>query len=283
MSVFVENVSIRHTVDYNCRMTVTALSIAGFDPSGGAGVLADIKTFASMGVYGVSAVTALTAQNTTSVRDVFPVPTDFVTGQLNAILDDIKINSAKTGMLYEAETVLAVAKALSERPEIKTVVDPVMSASSGETLLKQGAAKLLVMKLFPIAYLVTPNAVEASVLSGISITGLESMKEAAKKIAGLGPRNVLVKGGHMEGEDVTDTLYAEGEIFKFRKKRINTPHTHGTGCALSAAITAALALGMNVVEAVETAEKFMDKALLGAFPVGAGPGSVDHMAWIKRA
>ncbi|MBF0635525.1 MAG: hydroxymethylpyrimidine/phosphomethylpyrimidine kinase, partial [Nitrospinae bacterium] len=140
-------------------MTVKALSIAGFDPSGGAGVLADIKTFASMGVYGVSVVTALTAQNTTSVRDVFSIPSDFVTEQLNTIFDDIKINSAKTGMLYEAEVVLAVAKALSARPEIKTVVDPVMSASSGETLLKQGAAKLLVMELFPIAHLVTPNAV----------------------------------------------------------------------------------------------------------------------------
>ena len=244
-------------------------------------MLADIKTFASMGVYGVSVVTALTAQNTTSVRDVFSVPSDFVTEQLNAIFDDIKINSAKTGMLYEAEVVLTVAKALSARPEIKTVVDPVMSASSGETLLKQGAAKLLVMELFPIAHLVTPNAVEASILTGVSITDIASMKEAAKKIAGLGPRNVLVKGGHLEGDDVTDMLYADGEFFKFRKKRINTPHTHGTGCALSAAITAALALGVDIVTAVETAEKFMEKALQGAFPVGAGPGSVDHMAWMR--
>lgn len=263
-------------------MTVTALSIAGFDTSGGAGVLADIKTFASMGVYGVSVVTALTAQNTTSVRDVFPVPSAFVTEQLNAIFDDIKINSAKTGMLYEAGVVSVVAEALSRRPEIKTVVDPVMSASSGEMLLQQGAARMLVMKLFPIAYLVTPNAVEASMLTGVAITNLASMKEAAKIIAGLGPKSVLVKGGHVDGEDVTDVLYTEGEIFKFRKKRINTPHTHGTGCALSAAITAALAQGADVVTAVETAQRFMEKALLGAFPVGAGPGSVDHMAWIRE-
>lgn len=262
-------------------MTVKALSIAGFDTSGGAGVLADIKTFASMGVYGVSVVTALTAQNTTSVRDVFPIPPAFVTQQLNAIFDDIKINSAKTGMLYEAEVVEAVASALSERPEIKTVVDPVMSASSGETLLKHGAAKALVMKLFPISYLVTPNALEASVLTGVAITDLESMKDAAKKIAGLGPGSVLVKGGHVEGDDVTDVLYTEGEIFKFRKKRMDTSHTHGTGCALSAAITAVLAQGEDVVTAVDVAERFMEKALRGAFPVGAGPGSIDHMAWIR--
>lgn len=262
-------------------MTVTALSIAGFDTSGGAGVLADIKTFASMGVYGVSVVTALTAQNTTSVRSVFSVPPSFVTGQLNAIFDDIKINSAKTGMLYEAEVVLAVAEALLCRPEIKTVIDPVMSASSGEVLLKPGSAEALVMKLFPIAYMVTPNVVEASMITGEMISDVESMKKAAKKIAGLGPKSVLVKGGHLAGDDVTDVLYTEGEIFKFRKKRIPTIHTHGTGCALSAAITAALAQGVDVVTAVDIAERFMEKALQGAHPVGAGPGSLDHMAWIR--
>jgi len=262
-------------------MTVKALSIAGFDTSGGAGVLADIKTFAAMGVYGVSVVTALTAQNTTSVRSVFPVPSAFVMEQLNAIFDDIKISSAKTGMLYETGVVLAVAEALSCRPQIKTVVDPVMTASSGETLLMPGSAEALVMKLFPLAYLVTPNTVEASMLTGVAVTDLESMKEAAKKIARLGPKSVLVKGGHLAGDDVTDVLYTEGEIFKFRKKRIATIHTHGTGCALSAAITAALAQGADVVAAVEIAERFMEKALQGAFPIGAGPGSIDHMAWIR--
>lgn len=262
-------------------MTAKALSIAGFDTSGGAGVLADIKTFASMGVYGVSAVTALTAQNTTSVRNIFPVPPSFVSEQLNAIFNDIKINSAKTGMLYEADVVLTVAEAMGARSLIKFVVDPVMAASSGESLLKPGAAEALVMRLFPIAHLVTPNTLEASMITGMAITSIESMKEAAKKIAGLGPKAVLVKGGHMPGDDVMDILYTEGETFKFRKKRIATTHTHGTGCALSAAITAALAKGSDMVEAVDIAERFIEKALQGAFAVGAGPGSLDHMAWIK--
>lgn len=263
-------------------MKFKALSIAGFDPSAGAGVLADIKTFAAMGVYGVSVVTALTAQNSKTVRGVFPVPADFVTEQLETIFCDIKIQFAKTGMLYETEVVEAVAEVLSRHTEVKTVVDPVMTSTSGETLLKRGAAEALVMKLFPKAYMVTPNTAEASALTGITIADIDSMIDAAKKIADIGPRRVLVKGGHILGDDVTDVLYVEGEIFKFRKKRINTPHTHGTGCALSAAITAELAKGADVVTAVETAESFMEMALLGAFPVGEGPGAIDHMAWLRE-
>jgi hydroxymethylpyrimidine/phosphomethylpyrimidine kinase len=185
-------------------------------------------------------------------------------------------------MLYETEVVEAVAEALSRRPQIKTVVDPVMASSSGETLLMRGAAEALVMKLFPKAYMVTPNTAEASALTGITITDTDSMTDAAKKIAALGPRSVLVKGGHILGDDITDVLYVSGEIFKFRKQRVDTPHTHGTGCALSAAITAELAKGADVVTAVETAERFMEKALLGAFPIGKGPGALDHMAWIRE-
>lgn len=258
------------------------MTIAGSDPSAGAGIQADIKTFAAMGVYGVSVITALTAQNSLKVKDVLAVQPDFVTTQLETLFEDIPIAAAKTGMLYDMGVILAVAKFMGNRQDVKLVVDPVMVSSTGGALLKAGAAKALVMDLFPLAHLVTPNITEASTLVNIKIHDESSMEEAAVKIARLGPANVLVKGGHLVDKDAVDVLFADGEIFKFRKPRVETNHTHGTGCALSAAITAGLALGRDLVMAIEDAEKYITLALQSAYSVGAGPGPVNHMAPLER-
>jgi len=250
-------------------MIKTALTIAGSDPSGGAGFQADIKTFSAMGVYGMAIPAALTAQSTsgvTAVREVYPA---FLEAQLDTLLSDIVPDALKTGMLLSARTMRVVAAAVRKYRLNNLVVDPVMVSSTGARLMRKNAFDTLVGELLPLAELVTPNIDEAVRLSGMSIEDPEDMEEAARRIQALGPRFVLVKGGHLGGEPI-DVFYNGKEIFRFHGKRVSGKKLHGTGCVYSAAITAGLAKGMSAMEAIANAKEFVTKAIRKAEPVGKG-------------
>ncbi len=253
-----------------------AMTVAGSDSGGGAGIQADIKTFAALGVYGASVVTALTAQNTCKVAGVHPSPPDFVALQIETVLSDIPVKAVKTGMLYSREIIEAVCEALTRNRTPNLVVDPVMIAKSGDSLLKPSAAVALKTRLIPMALVVTPNIPEACALTGIKINGVEDMKKAARAIAKMGAQNVVIKGGHMRGDKLTDILLTDGEVTEFKRDRIDTQHTHGTGCAFSSAITAGLAKGLSVIDSVETAERYIEGAIKNAEPLGEGHGPVNH-------
>ncbi len=257
-------------------MTPVALTIAGSDPSGGAGIQADLKTFHQFGVYGASVVTLLTVQNTTRVSSVDPVEAAYVERQLDAVLEDIPPVAAKTGALGSADIMEAVARRAASF-EFPLVVDPVMISKHGAALIADQARAVLVEKLLPSAFLVTPNLHEAAALAGIDVTDLGSMEEAARRIADLGSKAVLVKGGHLAG-DATDVLYHEGRLLRLAARRVESKHTHGTGCTYSAAITAQLAKGQNLVEAVESAKRFITSAIASAPGLGRGCGPVNHHA-----
>ena len=224
--------------------TACALTIAGSDSGGGAGVQADLKTFASLKVHGLTVITALTAQNTKRVEGTFDVPTDFIAKQLDAVASDFEIKWAKTGMISSKEIIREVVIGI-EKHEIKLVMDPVMVASSGDALIKEDAVEEL-KTLIKIAEIVTPNIPEAEKLSGVKINDLESMEKAARAIFELGPKAVLIKGGHMEGDEVVDLLLSNGEIKIFKGPRVTGGSVHGTGCTFAAAITAELAKGANL-------------------------------------
>ena len=254
-----------------------ALTIAGSDSGGGAGIQADLKTFAAFGVYGASAITAVTAQNTLGVRAIHEVPADVVAAQIDAVLDDIGADAAKTGMLSSASIIEAVADRLRAHSFAPLVVDPVMVAKSGDALLRPEAVQALIELLLPLAAVVTPNAPEATVLSGVEVRDAESAREAARRIHGLGPAMVIVKGGHLEG-DRSDDLVFDGRSFEILSgRRIKTPHTHGTGCTFSAAIAACLARGMEPLAAAREARAFLQGAIENAEPLGAGHGPVNHL------
>ena len=254
-----------------------ALTIAGSDSGGGAGIQADLKTFAAFGVYGASAITAVTAQNTIGVRAIHEVPADVVAAQIDAVLDDIGADAAKTGMLSSASIIEAVADRLRAHSFAPLVVDPVMVAKSGDALLRPEAVQALIELLLPLAAVVTPNAPEATVLSGVEVRDAESAREAARRIHGLGPAMVIVKGGHLEG-DRSDDLVFDGRSFEILSgRRIETPRTHGTGCTFSAAIAACLARGMEPLEAAREARAFLQGAIEHAEPLGAGHGPVNHL------
>jgi hydroxymethylpyrimidine/phosphomethylpyrimidine kinase len=254
-----------------------ALTIAGSDSGGGAGIQADLKTFAAFGVYGASAITAVTAQNTIGVRAIHEVPADVVAAQIDAVLDDIGADAAKTGMLSSASIIEAVADRLRAHSFAPLVVDPVMVAKSGDALLRPEAVQALIELLLPLAAVVTPNAPEATVLSGVEVRDAESAREAARRIHGLGPAMVIVKGGHLEG-DRSDDLVFDGRSFEILSgRRIETPHTHGTGCTFSAAIAACLARGMEPLAAAREARGFLQGAIEHAEPLGAGHGPVNHL------
>lgn len=247
-----------------------ALTIAGSDPSGGAGLQADLKTFHQHGVYGASVVTLLTVQNTQTVKDVQVLEPAFVLAQLEAVVEDLPIGAAKTGALGSAR----VVEALAERASSLTfplVVDPVMISKHGAKLMEESAAGALATRLLPYAFLVTPNLPEASALSGRAVENLADMEDAARAIAQLGVGNVLIKGGHLEGQAV-DLLWTRGEIHRFTSNRIVTPHTHGTGCVYSAAITARLALGEELPVAVQRAKRFVTEAIRTNPGLGHGLG-----------
>jgi hydroxymethylpyrimidine/phosphomethylpyrimidine kinase len=253
-------------------VTVVALTIAGSDSSGGAGIQADLKTFAAHGVFGASAITALTAQNTLGVAAVHAVPPSFVAAQIDAVADDLPVAAVKTGMLLDAAIVTAVAEALRRRALPNLVVDPVMVSKSGARLLEEDAVKALVERLLPLATIVTPNLPEAAVLAG----RFTDSREAARRIAGLGARAVLIKGGHADGPEAIDLFYEDGRFEALASPRQATRHTHGTGCTLSAAITARLALGDGLFDAVKAAKAYIDRALASAPGLGRGAGPLHH-------
>jgi hydroxymethylpyrimidine/phosphomethylpyrimidine kinase len=246
-----------------------ALTIAGSDPSGGAGIQADIRTFTAFGVYGAAVIAALTAQNTLGVAAIREIPPAFMEAQLRTLLEDVKVDAVKTGMLLSARTVSLVADAVRRYRLRRLVIDPVMVSTSGKRLLRKGAVAAMLDELFPLAMLVTPNLSEASLISGIAIETVRDMEEAARLILKLGPKAVLVKGGHLKG-DAVDVLYDGRTLHYFKGKRVEGVAIHGAGCVYSAAITAGLAKGMEVKDAVSEAKKFVTKAIKKAEPVGKG-------------
>ena len=254
----------------------TALTVAGSDSGGGAGIQADLKTFAALGVHGTSVITALTAQNTQGVRAIFDLPPSFVEAQFDAVADDIGIDAMKTGMLFNAEIIAAVCRKIVEHGVLNVVVDPVMVATSGDLLLREDAVDAVRTRLLPLALVVTPNRREAEVLARMEIRGDEDVREVARRIRAMGPRYVLVKGGHASGEAL-DWLYDGQEMIPYRAARIETSNTHGTGCTLSAAIAAYLALGRNVPNAVAGAKEYITQAIRHAYPLGKGHGPVNHL------
>jgi len=260
-------------------MLTKALTIAGSDSGGGAGIQADLKTFTAFGVYGSSVITALTAQNTIGVAAVHSVPPEFVRAQLVAVLSDIGADAAKTGMLCSAATICEVARAVRDFGIDKLVVDPVMLAQSGATLIEAEAIAALNAELVPLALVLTPNVPEAERLTETRIATASDQRIAARALVERGARAVLVKGGHLEGDDAVDVFY-DGRIFhELRAARIETRHTHGTGCQLSAAITAQLARGRPLAEAVARAKRFISVAIAGGLDVGQGAGPANPSAW----
>jgi hydroxymethylpyrimidine/phosphomethylpyrimidine kinase len=251
-----------------------ALTIAGSDSSGGAGIQADLLTFAAFGVHGASVVTALTAQNTSGIRAVLEVEPGFVAQQIDAVLDYLEVRAAKTGMLYRAAVVAALAERLHARPLPHLVVDPVLAATTGLSLAEPAAIATLRDRLLPLATLVTPNLHEAEVLTGRPVTARADMREAARALLALGARAALVTGGHLAG-DAVDVLY-DGRAFReFSAPRVETCSTHGTGCVLSAAVTAGLALGRGLEEAVAAAKRHVTQALATAPGIGHGRGPLN--------
>ncbi|MGQ9622855.1 MAG: bifunctional hydroxymethylpyrimidine kinase/phosphomethylpyrimidine kinase [Candidatus Caldatribacteriaceae bacterium] len=254
------------------------LTIAGSDSGGGAGIQADLKTFCAFGVYGMTVITAVTAQNTRGVDAVFPLPSWMVARQIESVMGDIGADAAKTGMLFSRDIIEVVAKAVERWNITKLVVDPVMVAKSGAPLLQEEAVQVLSEELLPLAYMVTPNLAEASVLCGFRVENMEDMERAAHVIHKRGPRCVLIKGGHLPGEEVVDLLFDGEEMTRFSSPRIFTPHTHGTGCTYSAALCALFALGYSPKKAVEEAKGYMHTVITHSLPLGGGIGPTNHLA-----
>jgi hydroxymethylpyrimidine/phosphomethylpyrimidine kinase len=256
------------------------LTIAGSDSGGGAGIQADLKTFSALGCYGMSVITALTAQNTTGVRAIHPVPPNFVEEQLEAVLTDMGAEAVKIGMLYSGELVRAVARQLVKHHVRNIVVDPVMVAQSGDSLLEDEAVSALKEVLFPLATVVTPNLLEASILVGRDIRTLDDMDLSARDLGASGTPSVLIKGGHLSGKESTDLLYLPtgNRTVIFKVERIDTQNNHGTGCTLSSAIASFLARGEPLEEAVSRAKDYLTGALRAgaAFRLGKGHGPVHH-------
>jgi hydroxymethylpyrimidine/phosphomethylpyrimidine kinase len=256
--------------------TPVALTIAGSDPSGGAGIQADLKTFHQFGVYGEAVITLLTVQNTVGVSRVECMAPDLVSDQIRAVIADIPPGAAKTGALGNAEIIGAVA-ALARDFQFPLVVDPVMVGKHGAALLAPDAIEIIKTKLLPRAFLVTPNLAEAAMLSGMDVHDVPSMRAAARKISDLGPQAVLVKGGHLAG-DAIDVLLHNREWTEFTAPRIETRHTHGTGCTYAAAITASLAAGHELSVAIRNAKRFITEAIRTNPGLGSGSGPVNHHA-----
>ncbi|RNB89281.1 bifunctional hydroxymethylpyrimidine kinase/phosphomethylpyrimidine kinase [Brevibacillus nitrificans] len=260
----------------------TALTIAGSDSGGGAGIQADLKTFHQLGVYGMSAITAVTAQNTLGVAGVYPLSVEAVSLQIREVLRDIGADAAKTGMLFDAAIISAVAEEVKAFGIQKLVVDPVMVAKGGAKLLLDEAIVALQKHLLPVSEVVTPNLPEAECLTGMQIRTPEDMREGARAIHALGVRNVLMKGGHLEGDVVVDMLFDGQAFYEISHERVQTRHTHGTGCTFSAALTAELAKGTPLVTAVEKANRFIFEAIKTAPQLGGGHGPTNHWAVIDE-
>lgn len=257
-----------------------ALTIAGSDAGGGAGIQADLKSFAAMGVYGTSAITALTAQNTLGVQGVFEVPADFIAAQINAVMEDIGADAWKTGMLASSVIVEVVAERAQHYGITLLVVDPVMVAKGGDSLLHPEARVALIERLLPLAYVVTPNHHEAGVLAAMTIETVDDMRTAAERIHALGPRHVIVKGGHLPAQtDAIDVLYDGQRMLELRSERAPTRNTHGTGCTFASALAARLALGEPIELAAQRTKAYVSAAIAhaDAMQVGRGHGPLNHM------
>jgi hydroxymethylpyrimidine/phosphomethylpyrimidine kinase len=252
-----------------------ALTIAGSDSGGGAGIQADLKTFSAFRVFGMSVITAVTAQNSLGVQAVENLPPAFVAQQLRSVLEDFGADAAKCGMLSTAPIIEAVAAELERRRVEKLVVDPVMVAKSGDRLLQPDASVALADRILPLALVVTPNLPEAEALAGMRVVDPEDMEEAARRIHGMGPRYVLVKGGHLKG-DATDLLWNGREFTRFTAPRIDSANTHGTGCTFSAAIAAGLARGQALGDAIRSAKAYVTRAIREGFAAGRGVGQLRH-------
>ena len=262
--------------------TPRALTIAGSDSGGGAGIQADLKTFAAFGVYGTSVIVALTAQNTREVTAIHEVPPEMVLAQMEAIVSDIGVDAAKTGMLSSRRLVETVAEAVQRLAVPNLVVDPVMASKGGARLLSPDALEALRKQLLPLARVVTPNLPEAELLVGRKLPESAARRKAAREIHEMGPAEVVIKGGHSEGEPV-DLLFDGDDFTEFRGRRIRTTSDHGTGCTFSAAIAALLARGAEVKEAVGEAKRFVEGAMSAAPRIGSGHGPLDHFFRFRRA
>lgn len=253
------------------------LIVAGSDSGGGAGIQADLKAVTALGGYAATAITALTAQNTLGVHGVMPVPTEFIRQQIRVVLQDIGADAIKTGMLHDSPTIEAVCDEIAaQAPGVRLVADPVMVAKGGHALLRPDAVETLKRRLLPLAALITPNLPEAEVLSGTKIRDLAAMRRAAEMLLTLGVPAVLLKGGHLPGERVVDLLATEAGVEAFESPRIETRHTHGTGCTLASAIAAGLAQGLRLRDAVLRARAYVQAAIEAAPGIGQGHGPLDH-------
>lgn len=252
------------------------LTIAGSDSSGGAGIQADLKTFCALGTYGMSVITAVTAQNTLGVTGVEEISPRMVAAQIDAVFQDIRVDAVKIGMVSSVDIIKTIASKLREYKAKNIVVDPVMVSKSGHHLLRPEARDALIRELIPLACVVTPNLMEAEVLTSIEISSIGHMEQAARAIHSMGPANVLVKGGHLEGDEAVDILF-DGKNFAYCKsKRIHTKNTHGTGCTLSSATAAYLAKGYQVKEAVKKAKDYITVAIKHSIELGKGAGPTHH-------
>lgn len=260
-------------------MTPIALTIAGSDSSGGAGIQADLKTFSALGVYGASAITAVTAQNTTGVSAVHDVPVDMVQAQIDAVFSDCNVAAVKIGMLSRSAIIAAVAERLAQHPAIPVVLDPVMVATTGARLISADATGALIAQLLPRATLITPNLHESAVLIGENMaTDEDDMMRQASAILALGAKAVLLKGGHGSGDDSVDLFVTRDDVRRYAAKRIDTRNTHGTGCTLSSAIAAGLAKGMDLHASIAAAKDYVTRAIAAAdrLTIGKGHGPVHH-------
>ena len=265
------------------RQISSALTIAGSDSGAGAGIQADLKTFAALGIYGTSVLTAITAQNTVAVTKVYEIPIDVIEAQIHAVISDIGVDATKTGMLSSSEIISCVAESLENArnryPNMpglqRLVVDPVMVAKSGDSLLKEEAVEALRQMLIPLAAVVTPNIPEAQTLTGLSLVTDDDVRKAAQAIVAMGATSVVIKGGHREGP--AKDLYYDGNNFReFTSPRFETVNTHGTGCTFASAVAASMAKGHNAEAAVGQAKNFVTEAIRNSFPIGLGHGPLNH-------
>jgi len=258
------------------------LIVAGSDSGGGAGIQADIKSVSALGAFATTAITALTAQNTLGVHGIMPVPVEFIDQQINVVLSDIGADCIKTGMLHDASVIETVLIALDrDAGNTPIVVDPVMVAKGGAALLQKEAVAMLRTRLLPRSTLLTPNIPEAEALVGRELQGINDMEALAQALFDLGPNAVLLKGGHLDGMVVRDILVTGNRIRYYENERINTLHTHGTGCTLASSIAAGIANGLPLEDAVEQAERFLHKAIETAPKLGSGHGPINHLHTVK--
>ena len=254
----------------------SVMTIAGSDSGGGAGIQADLKTFSSLRVFGTTAITSITSQNTVGVNDVYNIPIKHLESQITAVLDDINVLAVKTGMLATSDIISVVCSSLKKYNVSKLVVDPVMIAKDGSRLLQKEAINSLITELIPISYVITPNVPEAEELVSMKINSIKDMYNAADKIYKLGAKNVVIKGGHLSGKKSIDVLYNGTEYSEFSTTRVNTSNTHGSGCTFAAAITAFLSYEMSLIDAVKKAKIYVSESLSTDFKVGHGHGPLNH-------